>query len=89
MWQNELELKARVPPRRLDRIRDETITLSVAEAIKRADAKRSMGAQIMPPEMKQQMMERILAVAGDRSVQRRIVEDLAVWDAGDLQALGT
>jgi len=89
MWQNELELKARVPPRRLDRIRDETVTLSVAEAIKRADAKRSMGAQIMPPEMKQQMMERILAVAGDRSVQRRIVEDLAVWDAGDLQALGT
>ena len=43
----------------------------------------------MPPEMKQQMMERILSMAGDRIVQRRIVEDLAVWDAGDLQALGT
>jgi hypothetical protein len=48
-----------------------------------------MGAQILPPEVKQEMMERILLMAGDQSVQRRIVEDLAVWDAGDLQALGT
>jgi ubiquinone/menaquinone biosynthesis C-methylase UbiE len=89
MWQNELELKARIPPRKLERIRDETISLSVAEAMKRANAKRSMGAQILPPEVKQEMMERILLMAGDQSVQRRIVEDLAVWDAGDLQALGT
>ena len=88
MWQNELELKARVPPRKLERIRDETISLSVAEAVKRASAKRSMGAQIMPPEVKQQMLDRILEMAGDQVVQRRIVEDLAVWDAGDLQSLG-
>lgn len=89
MWQNELELKARVPPRKLQRIRDEMVSLPVADAIKRANAKRSMGAQILPPEVKQQMMERIIAMAGDQSVQRRIVEDLAVWNAEDLQALGT
>jgi ubiquinone/menaquinone biosynthesis C-methylase UbiE len=88
MWQNELELKTRIPPRKLERIRDETISISVAEAIKRANAKRSLGAQIIPPEVKQQMLERILAMAGDQIVQRRIVEDLAVWDAGALQSLG-
>jgi len=55
---------------------------------KRANAKRSLGAQIIPPEVKQQMLERILAMAGDQIVQRRIVEDLAVWDAGALQSLG-
>ena len=87
MWQNELELKTRIPPRKLERIR-ETISISVAEAIKRANAKRSLGAQIIPPEVKQQMLERILAMAGDQIVQRRIVEDLAVWDAGALQSLG-
>ena len=88
MWQNELELKTRIPPRKLERIHDETISISVAEAIKRANAKRSLGAQIIPPEVKQQMLERILAMAGDQIVQRRIVEDLPVWDAGALQSLG-
>ena len=45
--------------------------------------------KIIPPEVKQEMLERIMAMAGDQSVQRRIVEDLAVWDAEDLQVLGT
>jgi ubiquinone/menaquinone biosynthesis C-methylase UbiE len=89
MWQNELELKAKVPPRKLERIRDETISLPVADAIRSLQAKRAMGAQIVPPEIRQQMLERVVAMAGTQSVQRRIVEDLAVWDAGDLQALGT
>lgn len=89
MWQNELELKAKVPPRRLERIRDETISLPVADALRSLQAKRSMGAQIVPPEIRMQMLERIIAMTGTQSVRRRIVEDLVVWDAGDLQALGT
>ena len=40
MWQNELELKARVPPLRLERIRDETVSLPVADAMRRLNAKR-------------------------------------------------
>jgi ubiquinone/menaquinone biosynthesis C-methylase UbiE len=87
MWQNELELKARVPPLKLERIRDETITIPVADALRSMQAKRAMGAQIIPPEVKQQMLERIIAMAGVQSVQRRVVEDLAVWGADDLQAL--
>ena len=47
MWQNELELKARVPPRRLERIRDEAISLPVAEAIRRANAKRWVGGRCL------------------------------------------
>jgi SAM-dependent methyltransferase len=88
MWQNELELKSRVPPLRLERIRDETMWIPVADAVKSLHAKRAAGAQIVPPEVKREMLDRIVALAGGQSVPRRIVEDLAVWRADDLQALG-
>ena len=87
MWQNELELKARVPPVKLERIRDETISLPVADAIRSLHAKRAMGAQIVPPEIREQMLERIISMTGGQTVQRRVVEDLAVWSADDLSAL--
>jgi ubiquinone/menaquinone biosynthesis C-methylase UbiE len=88
MWQNEQELKERVPPMNLERIRDETVSIPVAEAMRRLEAKRSFGAQMMPPEIRQSMMERIIAMSGDRVVHRRIVEDLAVWKADQLESLG-
>jgi ubiquinone/menaquinone biosynthesis C-methylase UbiE len=87
MWQNEIELKSRVPPVKLERIRDETISIPVASALRSLNAKRSMGAQIVPPEIREQMFERIVAMAGDQVVHRRIVEDLGVWKAKDLEAL--
>jgi SAM-dependent methyltransferase len=89
MWQNELELKARVPPVKLERIRDEVISIPVADAVRSMHAKRAMGAQMLPPDVKQQMLERIIAMTGVQTVQRRVVEDLAVWSADDLQALGS
>jgi SAM-dependent methyltransferase len=87
MWQNEIELKSRVPPLRLERIMDETIMIPVADAIRSLHAKRATGAQIVPPAVKQEMLDRIVAMAGAQTVPRRIVEDLAVWRADDLQAL--
>ncbi|MDA4136523.1 MAG: methyltransferase domain-containing protein [Thaumarchaeota archaeon] len=88
MWQNEQELKERVPPLKLERIRDETLSIPVAEAMRRLEAKRSFGAQMIPPEIKHAMMERIIAMSVDRVVHRRIVEDLAVWKADQLESLG-
>jgi hypothetical protein len=87
MWQNEQELKTRVPPVKLERIRDETVQIPIADAFRRLEAKRSVGAQMVPPEMKRAMMERIIAMTGSQFVQRRIVEDLAVWKADQLEAL--
>jgi len=87
MWENEQQLKERVPPVRLERIRDETLQIPIAEAFKRLEAKRSVGMQMVPPEMRRAMMERIIAMRGDQFVQRRIVEDLAVWRAEQLEGL--
>jgi SAM-dependent methyltransferase len=88
MWRNEQELKERVPPLKLERIRDETVSIPVAEAVRRLEAKRSFGAQMIPPEIRQAMMERIIAMSGNQVVHRRIVEDLAVWKADQLESLG-
>ncbi len=87
LWQNEQEIKARVPPWKLERIRDETVLIPVVDAIKRLEAKRSMAAQIIPPEKKQAMMERILEMNRGNVVSRRVVEDLAVWKAEQFDAL--
>ncbi len=45
MWQNELELRARVPPLKLERIRDETISIPVADAVRSMHAKRARRCQ--------------------------------------------
>jgi hypothetical protein len=37
--------------------------------------------------MKRAMMERIIAMTGSQFVQRRVVEDLAVWKADQFEAL--
>jgi len=88
MWQNEQELRSRVPPVRMERIRDEIVSIPVAEAIRRLEAKRSMGAQMVPPEIRRAMMERVVAMSGSQVVSRRIVEDLAVWRADQFELLG-
>jgi SAM-dependent methyltransferase len=87
MWQNERELKARVPPVRLERIRDEVVAIPVAEAIRRLEAKRSMAAQLVPPEVRRAMMERVISMSAGQVVHRRVVEDLAVWRAEQFEAL--
>jgi ubiquinone/menaquinone biosynthesis C-methylase UbiE len=87
MWQNEQELKMEVPPVTLERIRDEVVTLSMEEAFKRVDAKRPFARQIIPPEMREAMMERIFEMGGGQEIQRRVVEDLVVWNAEDLRKI--
>lgn len=87
MWQNELELKESFPPAHLERIRDEVVTISIADAFRRLDAKRPFGRQMVPPEIKTAMMERVMEAAGSQTVERKIVEDLAVWNADQFAAI--
>jgi ubiquinone/menaquinone biosynthesis C-methylase UbiE len=87
MWQNEEELKARVPPNKLERIRDEIVAIPVADALRRLEAKRSIGAQMVPPEVRRAMMERIISRSSGQVVHRRVVEDLAVWKADQFEIL--
>ena len=87
MWQNEQELKTAVPPATLERIRDEVVEIPIADAFRRLEAKRPFGGQMVPEEIRRQMMDRIIAMSGSQVVHRRIVEELAVWRAEQLSAL--
>ena len=87
MWQNEQDLKSRVPPMRLERIRDEVVSIPVADAVRRLEAKRSMGAQVVPPEIRRAMLERLISMNEGRVVHRRVTEDLAVWKADQFKVL--
>lgn len=86
MWQNEQELRAKAPPVHLERVRDEVITLSLEDAIRRLEAKRPFAFQMIPPEAKQAMIEQMIAMRGSE-VHRRIVEDVAVWKAEQFENL--
>jgi ubiquinone/menaquinone biosynthesis C-methylase UbiE len=87
MWQNEQELLQRVPPIKVVRIRDETVSMTAEEAIRKAQSKGPV-TRNMPPEFQRQMFERIIAMKGDQQVHRRIVDDLIVWSAEELRSLG-
>lgn len=87
MWENEQALKERVPPVRLERVRDEDVRIPVADAIRRLEAKRSMAAQMVPPEVRKAMLDRMIAMSGNQYVTRRVIEDLAVWRADQFDRL--
>lgn len=85
--EGERQLIGRAPPVALERTRDEVVAISVEDALNRIDAQRPLASQMVPPEFKRAMMERMIAMTGSREVRRRIVEDLVVWRADQLADL--
>ena len=87
IWQNEDELRRDVPPRKVERIRDETVTTTLEETLMNRGQRRG-GANQLPEDVRRKIVERIIAERGNQTYQRRLTEDLAVWDPAQFLSAG-
>jgi ubiquinone/menaquinone biosynthesis C-methylase UbiE len=77
-WQNEYEIRNEVPPTRTERIRDEVVTVTLEEALRKR--RQLLGVESPVPEkVEKRIIEMIVAERGSQSFERIIVEDLVVW----------
>lgn len=78
---------AQVPPDRLTVVSDRTVSEPVAKRLEMMARGASRHTMHIPPEELRRAVEAARAEVGDRTVTYRRVEALAVWSAGNLDAL--
>jgi hypothetical protein len=88
MWQNEQEIKTRVPPLKLETIRDEMVSMTLEEAFNKFERRSPFIIHDVPDEVHKRVVEQIIATKGKERFERRIIEELAVWEPTQLELLG-
>jgi SAM-dependent methyltransferase len=87
MWQNEQEIKTRVPPLKLETIRDEMVSMTLEEVFNWFERRSPFMIHDVPAEVHKRIVEKIIAMKGKERFERRIIEELAVWEPARLEAL--
>jgi len=87
MWQNEQEIRTRVPPLKLETIRDEMVSMTLEEAFNKFERRDPLMIHDVPEEVHKRIVEKIIATKGKERFERRIFEELAVWEPAQLESL--
>jgi ubiquinone/menaquinone biosynthesis C-methylase UbiE len=93
MWQNEQEIRSQLPPMKLVKVSDEVVVTRVIDVIKRFQQRSYPMSQDIPSEIHSKIIRNLLSsvvstdqkegetvsTLEDRRIERRIVEELAIW----------
>jgi ubiquinone/menaquinone biosynthesis C-methylase UbiE len=97
MWQNEEEIRSKVPPMKLVKISDEVVVTSVSDLIARFQQRAYPMLQDIPSEVHDKIIQKLLSsvtanngketapTLQKKQVERRIIEELAVWQPDQLR----
>ena len=89
MWQNEEEIRSKLPPMRLVKVSDEVVSVSVSDLAMRFQQRTHPSTQDVPREVNEKIVQRLLTEAasalGEKPLKRRVVEELAVWRPDQLR----
>jgi len=88
MWQNEQEIRTKVPPLRLKTIRDEMVSMTLEEAFNKFERRSPFMIHEVPEEVHKRIVNKIIAAKGKERFERRIIEELAIWEPSQLESLG-
>ena len=86
-WQNEQEIRTRVPPLKLETIRDEMVSMTLEEAFNKFESREPFIVHDVPDDVYKRIVEKIIATKGKERFERRIIEELAVWKPEQLESL--
>lgn len=100
MWQNEAEIRAKLPPMKLKEVSDEVIVTNVSELIKRFQQRSYSLQQDIPRDVHYKIIQKLLgstesvdstgkeaaSALQEKQVTRRIIEGLAVWRPDQLRS---
>jgi len=105
MWQNEAEIRAKLPPMKIKEVSNEVITTSLGEIMTRFQQRPYSLQRDIPLEVHNQIIQKLLASpenAGstgteaaaalrNKQITRRVIKELAVWrpDQLCLRTVGT
>jgi hypothetical protein len=100
MWQNETEIRAKLPPMKLIRVSDEVIVTKVSDLITRFQRRSYSLQQDIPKDVRYKIIQKLLGTTEsadstgkeaasalqEKQVTRRIIEELAVWRPDQLRS---
>jgi ubiquinone/menaquinone biosynthesis C-methylase UbiE len=93
MWQNEDEIRSRLPPMKLGKVSDEVIVMSMSDLIARFQQRSYPMLQDIPNDVHVKIIQKLVSYIVDaetngkettstlqeKQMKRRIVEELAIW----------
>jgi hypothetical protein len=99
MWQNEEEIRSKFPPMKLMKVSDEIVVMSVSDLIARFQQRSYPMQQDIPADVHDRIVKELLSSivkaehddketissVQQKKVERRIVEDLAIWRPDQLR----
>jgi len=89
MWQNEEEIRSRLPPMKLVRVSDEVVSVSVSDLAMRFQQRAHPLVQDVPGDVNEKIIKRLLlevtSALGEKPLERRVIEELAVWRPDQLR----
>lgn len=100
MWQNEVEIRSKVPPMKLIIVSDEVVTTKLSEIATRFQQRSTFWQQDIPSDVHNKIIQQLFAsienagndsrdktlAIGDRQITRRLIEELAVWQPNQLRS---
>jgi NurA-like 5'-3' nuclease len=78
-----------VPPLKLETIRDEMVSMTLEEAFNKFERRSPFMIHDVPEEVHRGIVEKIVAMKGKERFERRIIEELAVWEPAQLESLAS
>ena len=99
MWQNEDEIRSKLPPMKLVKVRDEVVLTSISDLIRRFQQRSNVMQQDIPTEVHDKIIQKLLSsivkaehgsdettsTVQEKKVERHIVEELAIWRPDQLR----
>ncbi len=100
MWQNEAEIRAKLPPMKITVVSDKVITSSLGELITRFQQRPYSLQRDIPIEVHNKIIQKLLAptenadstgteassALRNKQITRRVIEELAVWQPDQLRS---
>ena len=99
MWQNEAEIRVKLPPTKIIVVSDEVITTSLGELMKRFQQRPYSLQRDIPMDVHNKIIQKLLestenadstgmeaaSALRNKQITRRIIEELAVWRPDQLR----
>ena len=85
-WQNEVELRSKLPPMKLIEISKEVVVTKLSDLMERFLQRSPSWNMGIPVDVHRKIIQQLLASIDDKQITRTVIEELAVWKPDQLRS---